>query len=180
MRPLDDAQRKQVFTWSVLLCAVPLCLAPLAGRSSFELASEQAAFNARFSKAQPQNVWTDKPVAVARDPFVPQSIAAEPREKDSAATNSVVGMQVRQGDSIGYALPPNHGAEAALENGNSGALSVTAVVSGLSPRALIDDGQRVLVVGVGDAVGGSRVLAIDRFGVRLQNGTLLSLTEDHL
>lgn len=181
MHPLGDAQRRRLFTWSALLCAVPICLAPLAGRSSFELASEQAAFDARFAVAQPQSVWHDKPPAVARDPFVPETSTAASGDAATLEANSVVGMHVTQGDSIGVVLPPNRGAaETPLGSGTPGIVTVTAIVVGPSPRALIDDGERVRVVGIGDMLRGSRVFSIDKSGVRLQNGTLLALTEDHL
>lgn len=181
MRPLDDAQRRRLFTWSALLCAIPICLAPLAGRSSFELAGEQAAFNARFSTVQPQNVWNDKPLAVARDPFVPEAPTAASGDKEPMAASGVVGMHVAQGSPIGFVLPPNRGAAGTpLGSGGPGMVTVTAVVTGPSPRALIDDGERVRVVAIGDMLGGSRVRSIDRSGVRLQNGTLFALTEDHL
>lgn len=180
MRPLDDGQRRRLLTWSALFCAIPLCLAPLAGRSSFELASEQAAFNARFSAPQLQNVWKDKPVAVARDPFVPEASTAH-GGNEPAPGGSIVGMQVTQGASMGFVLPANRGAAGTpLASAASGVPTVTAVVTGPSPRALIDDGEHVRVVGIGDMLGGSRVRAIDGSGVRLQNGMLLALTEDHL
>lgn len=182
MRPLAERQRRRLLTWSSLLCAIPLCLAPLAGRSSFELASEQAAFNARFSSAQLENVWNDKPVAVARDPFVPEASAPAIGDQAGASSrSSVVGMQVTQGDSMGFVLPANPGAAGTpLATGTSGMVTVTAIVSGPSPRALIDDGGHVRVVAIGDMLGGLRVLGIDASGVRLQNGTLLALTENHL
>lgn len=180
MHPLGDAQRRRLRTWSALLCAIPLCLAPLAGRSSFELASEQAAFDARFAAA-PQNVWSDKPVAVARDPFVPEPPAPTLENREPMTATGVVGVHVRQGDSMGFALPANTAAAATRPGENlPGIVAVTAIVTGPSPHALVDDGEHVRVVGVGDMLAGSRVLAIDGSGIRLQNGTLLTLTEKHL
>ena len=181
MHPLDDAQRRRLLTWSALLCAIPLCLAPLAGRSSFELASEQAAFNARFEAASPQNVWSDKPVTVARDPFVPEAPAPALQNRDPVPATSVVGMHVTQGDSMGFALPANAGAGSTRFGDNMpGIVTVTAIVTGPSPHALIYDGEHVRVVGVGDMLVGSRVLAIDGSGLRLRNGTLLTLREKRL
>lgn len=177
MRPLSDSERKRFLTWSALLCAIPLCLAPLAGRSSFELAGEQAAFDARFSPPQLQNVWNDKPVSISRDPFVPEAPAAT-AQATYPTSASVVGMQVTQGQSMGFTLPANRGAAGTPLAGANGPLTVTAVVTGPSPRALVDDGGRVRVVGVGDTLSGSVVASIDGFGVRLRNGMLLPLSEE--
>lgn len=179
MHPLDDAQRRRLLTLSAVFCAIPLCLAPLAGRSSFELADERAAFTARFSAPDLQSVWSDKPLSVARDPFVPE-VAVQPAPADAAADSRVVGMHVTQGDSMGFALPGNRRAVGAPSQGTAALPSITAVVTGPSPRALVDDGDRVRVVGVGDRLAGSRVAAISGAGVRLRNGLLLTLTEDRL
>ena len=164
MHPLDERGRRRLLSWSALLCAVPVCLTPLAARSSFELASERAHFNARFTAPPLGTTWTQKPVVVVRDPFVPEgrpvAVVVAPR------TGSTTGMHVTQGEPIGYVASGS----AAIST------SVTAVVTGASPRALIDDGLRVRVVAIGDALLGSRVARIDRSGVRLQNGTLLPLT----
>jgi hypothetical protein len=175
LQPLDDAARRRVFAWSAVLCAVPLCLAPLAGRSSFELASERAAFDARFNAPTLDAAWNGRPVDIARDPFMPEVRAPRTAQADP----SIVGMHVTQGETTGYVLPANRGAvgtplvDAPLESVN-----VTAVVTGSSPRALIDEGTRVRVVAIGDMLAGSRVAAIDGRGVRLQNGTLLVLAQE--
>lgn len=181
MHPLHDAQRRRLLTVSSILCAIPLCLMPLAGRTSFELAGEQAVFNARFDAPELRSVWNEKPVPVARDPFVPEGAAAPGvRGRGTLADDGIVGMTVRQGDSMGFALPPNRGAAGTPLQATGGLPAITAVVTGSSPRALVDDGDRVRVVGIGDTLAGSRVMNISGAGVRLQNGALLTLTEDRL
>jgi hypothetical protein len=183
LRPLDDAQRRRLLTRSALCCAISLCLAPLAGRSSFELAGEQAAFDSRFTALALQNVWNQKPVPISRDPFIPEasSIKANLGPQLGAGNDSIVGMQVTQGDPIGFTLPANRGAEGTpLQDGPLGTPRISAIVSGPSPRALVDDGTHVRVLAVGDALAGSRVTAIDESGVHLQSGALLRLAEDRL
>ncbi len=176
MRQLDDAHRRRLLTWSAVCCGISLCLAPLAGRSSFELASEQAAFNTRFSTAALQPIWTPKPVSVARDPFIPEVYGVNlPAPQDS-----IVGMRVTQGDPIGFTLPANRGAAGTPLQDGDFAPQVTAIVIGPSPRALIDNGTQVRVVAVGDKLAGSRVTGIDENGVHLQSGVVLGLTEDRL
>lgn len=154
MHPVDESHRKRLLAWSALLCAVPICLAPLAGRSSLELASEHAAFYARFSAPRFEAEQHAPPITSVRDPFVPdvRSTGVPPPR------TGIVGMHVTQGQPIG-GLPV-----------------VTAVVTGASARALVDDGAQVHVVAVGDALAGSRVTSIDASGVRLQNGIFVPLS----
>ena len=176
MFPLDDRERRRLLTSSAILCAIPLCLAPLAGRSSFELASERAAFDARFNAPSLATVWHDKPLVVARDPFVAEHTGGP---SESGRTNSIVGLHVTQGQPIGFALPPNSGASGTPVQASGAELpTVTAIVSGPSPRALIDDGIHVRVIGIGDPLAGSTVASIDGSGVHLQNGVLIALAED--
>lgn len=165
MLPLDEASRRRMRSWSALLCVIPLCLAPLAGRSSFEAASERARFEARFNAPALKVSWNHEPVSVARDPFV----AEKSTQAGSVAPTGVVGMHVTQGQPIGFALP-----------GHTLAVTVKAVVTGASPRALVDDGEHVRVVGLGDVLAGARITSIDASGVHLQNGTVLELTEGAL
>jgi hypothetical protein len=176
LQPLDDVKRRLLLRWSALCCAIPLCLAPLAGRSSFELAGERAVLDNRFTTPALERVWSTKAVSVARDPFMPDKSSGGAAPPQVTAYGGVVGMQVTQGDPIGFALAPNRGAGPLQDNGLA-ITRVSAVVLGVSPRALIDDGTRVRVVGSGDAVAGSRVASIDERGVHLQNGLLLPLAE---
>jgi hypothetical protein len=50
-----------------------------------------------------------------------------------------------------------------------------AVATGGEPRALVQDGSEARVVGIGDVLDGSRVVAIDSKMVRLANGAVLLL-----
>ncbi len=52
---------------------------------------------------------------------------------------------------------------------------VEAVLLGESPHALISLGPKATVVGVGDLVGGIPVESIDATGIRLSDGTRLTL-----
>jgi len=171
LRPLDERQRRRALLWSALLCAVPVCLAPLAARSSFEIAGEKAAIDSRFNAPPLERTWNGKPVHIDRDPFMPENRDAAPAMTVPVQTqNGIVGMHVTQGAPIGYTASPGHA---------SGTMPrVTAIVTGPAPRALIDDGLHVRVVGIGDPLDGSHVAHIERAGVRLANGTLVPLTED--
>jgi len=73
-------------------------------------------------------------------------------------------------------LPPNAGAGDAAFPFATGAhttASVTAVITGPHPFALVDDGGPTRVVTIGDRVGGDTIVAIDADGVRLSGGTTL-------
>ena len=169
MRPLDEWQRRRALLWAALLCAVPMCLVPLAARSSFEIAGERAAIVTRFNAPPLERTWNQRPVAIARDPFMPETRDTS-APAPVPAREGIVGMHVTQGAPIGYTAQPAHASGTAP--------LVTAIVTGPSPRALVDDGLHVRVVGIGDPLGGSHVISIERAGVRLANGTLVPLTED--
>lgn len=63
----------------------------------------------------------------------------------------------------------------ALATALSANATVAAVVLGPAPQALLQVGSRTFVVGVGDRVDGTRVVAIDASGIRLGDGTVLEL-----
>jgi hypothetical protein len=53
--------------------------------------------------------------------------------------------------------------------------AVRAVIFGGAPRALIEIGGKELMVGVGDAIAGVRVLAIEDRGVSLSDGSFIPI-----
>lgn len=161
MRPLDDAARRRLLMWSSALCAFSVGLAPLAGRSSLEVARERTIFAARFAVPVLDNDSKMPALRVIRDPFVPESAAPIDAHSDGGAP----GTRVTRGTPTGYIVP-------------GAAPLVTAIVTGASPLALVDDGTRVRVVRRGDALAGSTVTAIDERGVRLKSGTRLPLSQD--
>jgi len=166
LHPLDESTRRKIVACAAFCCAVSLCLAPLAGRTSFELARERRVLAARFRTPELDAPRRDQPVAVARDPFIAERDEDAPnREVPVAANENVVGMRVMQGQPIGFAV-------------GYGVPQITAVITGTSPRALADDGAHVRVIAIGDSLAGSRVVSIDGAGVRLSNGTVLRLAED--
>jgi hypothetical protein len=136
-----------------MVCAVPIVLMPIAGRSSFELAREQAAFNARFNAPVVPARWKTADVRISRDPFVPEHSVLPHEDEQTASVTST--------------------ANAAFE-----AAVVRAVVTAPARRALVDENGSVRIVAVGDSVAGSPVVAIERSGIRLQSGQVLRLTGD--
>ena len=182
MLPIDDRARRRLLVLSAMLCAIPSSLAPLVARSSFELSAERAAFNARFIVPSIPVAWNPRPVAIGRDPFIPddrQDDASDNANPALPGAGGIVGMQVVQGQSIGFPLPSNRDLSGmSLQDAAFGVPTVRAVVIGTSARALIEENGRARIIGVGDFIAGSRVIAIDRAGVHLKNNLVFALTED--
>lgn len=147
LRPLTEPARRRIFGAAAMLCAVPVLLAPLAGRSSFELREEREAFQRRFAVPHVSANVLPAPV-IARDPFVPQ--ASETETVHVAA---------------GTLMKAAH------------AVVVRAIVSGPSPRALIEEEGRVRIVAAGDMVRGARVMRIGESAILLSDHAILTLEE---
>jgi hypothetical protein len=58
---------------------------------------------------------------------------------------------------------------------NASGMVVQAVALGTSPRALVLAGSTSRIVGVGDALAGSKVSAIDAHGITLESGDTMTL-----
>lgn len=147
MEPIDDRRRRHLTALAALLCAVPVALAPLAARSSLDANRDRAAFGERFVKPLPPLQWKARAVRVSRDPFL--------ADADAAAKPAAIAAH----------MPVVQTA------------FVEAVATGGTPRALVQDGAQARIVGIGDALAGSRVTAIDAEMVRLANGTVLHLVQ---
>lgn len=133
---------------ALVMCVVPLCLAPLAGRSMHEIASERELYGTRFSTQSTEKAY-DNPVAV-RDPFVPEDIQT----------------------------PGPTAARGAIQSAAPAvSIIVHAVVTGDAARALVEDNGRIRIVQLGDPLGGSRVASITGQGVRLENKGFYRLSE---
>jgi hypothetical protein len=74
------------------------------------------------------------------------------------------------------ALPPNAGAPDGafpFATGPRTTATVSAVITGPHPFALVDDGGTTRMLTIGDRIAGEQVVAIDATGVRLSSGTVL-------
>ena len=77
-----------------------------------------------------------------------------------------------------HALPPNAGAAGAtfpFATGTHAGATVTAVITGPHPFALVDEGGATRVLAIGDRIDGEAIVAIDADGVRLSAGTMLAV-----
>jgi hypothetical protein len=107
--------------------------------------------------------------ALVRDPFVSSGAPAQ-------------AGRARLGDGMGplptLVLPPNAAAGTPPFDSSRPPLNgrvLRAMVLGARSRALLTNGDRSTIVGVGDRVGGATVTRISPLGVRLSDGTLLEL-----
>ncbi|MGZ3521988.1 MAG: hypothetical protein ACXVAG_13510 [Vulcanimicrobiaceae bacterium] len=160
--PLDEESRARLVRVAVFLCGSALLLAPLAGRGSMEIAQEQAAFGAGLATPQLPASASNPDVWVERDPFAPA--LQSPIEPLSS----------------GLVPPANTGASGTLLPTTEAGITVRAIVTGATSRALIDDGMQTRIVGTGDWVRGSKIVRIDRDGITLANGLSLMLQTSSL
>jgi hypothetical protein len=149
VKPLFANQRRWLLRTAVAACAMTLLLAPLIRPVRFEAnAANRPPVGTFPAPAVPEQL--KYPVfSVARDPFVPPGT---PNLPPLGADGTLV-------------LPPNDVIDAAPV--------VRAIVRGASPRALIDTGGRVQMVGIGDTVSGAKITAIDARGIVLDDGETL-------
>ncbi|MFN2449200.1 MAG: hypothetical protein ABR508_05315 [Candidatus Baltobacteraceae bacterium] len=138
--------RRIVLASALAVCAISMCLLPLAARSSLEMSEGTAASAGRFEHAPVRLRQTTTPPLVLRDPFIAEGEG------------------------------PAHDLHAAMPS----AVFVRAVITGSSPRALIEDGGRIRIVQPGDAVAGSTVRSLGVKGIVLENGIRLPLAAQSL
>lgn len=145
MQALDDRVRARLRAASASLCAVAFVLAPVAARSSLGIAGATATLRWQLAIPSSPLRWKGAALRIARDPF------ASNRDERTAKAQ----------------LPANHAPApfAVLE----------AVATGGVPHALVQIGQSVELVGVGDTLGGARVVSIGTASLRLSNGAVLAI-----
>jgi hypothetical protein len=111
-------------------------------------------------------------IEVQGDRIIPLSVAAPVRPKP-------VSYDVRSFAAVRdpFVIEDSGTPSPAAAASASGAV-VTAVISGVDARALIEERNVVRLIRPGDAVDGSAVVSIAGRGVRLANGRLLPLMGD--
>lgn len=173
LQPLDDRARRMIRGLSTTLCVLSALLAPIAGLSSMQPMIGHSVSGEELTLSTLPEPDTMRPLRIRRDPFVADP-GADSRTAPSAQPaqngDNLIGMRVVQGDPTGITLPPNAGVWA----------RISAIVSGGgSSRALVEENGQTRVVGVGDMLEGSKVVAIDASGLRLENGVRLVLNPEH-
>ncbi len=180
MPPLYDGTRRQLFGLSAALCTIALLLMPLAARSAFA-PNVPTGFRPNALRVAAVATAAKLPsIVVTRDPFVADKSDSQTLATASAPAQApaIVGLRVTQGESMGFALPPNQGAGQGFPNAlGPQSTIVRAVVTGASARALIEENGDSRIVSIGDAVAGSRVVRIDRTGIGLADGSMVPLAK---
>lgn len=181
---LDADARRALIMWSVFLCGGSLMLAPLSAHSSNDTNANQEGVFRELDMPELTTQSVSKPLTVLRDPFAADIIATPdpsgvlPTAFEPAQT-SVVGSEVTRGSSLSVPLPPNRGAIGLLPAPAGATADVRAVIVGEHPQALVAQGTDMRIVGIGDTVDGHRVAAISSDGIRLDDGSLRRLSEEH-
>lgn len=169
---LDPFSRGAIVMLSALSVAATLSLAPIRARSSID-----SGHLALLSAPMPVAANTVPIEAIRRDPFaMPTATQTQPAHDVSLPPPA----RRFAGDEI-EPLPSNVGDDAipavpgSVPQSASDAGRVTAVVTGAHPYAMVNTRGVHEIKGIGDLVDGSAVIAIDMTGIRLQNGTRLTV-----
>lgn len=150
MQPIADIHRRKIVAAAAMTCAIPMVLVPITGRSSFELAAERAVFNDRFRLPAASGPIHFGTIKIVRDPFVSEALPGTSR---SGTANIAAGP--------GEAAVP----------------IIRAIISGSSPRALLEEGGKLRIAGIGDRIGKARIVQIGGSAIQLANGTMLRFDE---
>lgn len=185
MLPALDADTRRVLTlWSVFLCGGSLMLAPLSAHSSNDTNATQESVFRQLDMPDLTLQNNLKHVTLLRDPFAADIVAtpdptADPASMAAHAAGSSVGTEVMRGTPLSVPLPPNRGAFGMLPVPSAATADVRAVIIGEHPQALVADGTDMRIVGIGDRVDGHLVSAISSDGLRLDDGSMRRLSEEH-
>ncbi|HTX57047.1 MAG TPA: hypothetical protein VMD47_08070 [Candidatus Acidoferrales bacterium] len=145
---LYDDQRRAIARLATMLTAGSLAVLPLTAQSSFVAGAASAQETIRNGELATPARLTFPAYAIDRDPFVPD---ANVRAFESADAD----------------------ARMAAQPGSTPV--VRAVIVGAQARALVEIDGTVRVLSVGDALGASRIAAIDASGLMLADGSHLAL-----
>lgn len=163
MLALGPRSRAALSAVAFAACAGAFAATPPAARSSSE--TPPAAGPQPSRRPDPPVVA----IAPRRDPFAADASVAR---ADLAPSTPAALVALPPIPATLNVLPPNAGA-----SGNvapfAAAATVTAIVTGPHPFALVDEGGSTRVVGTGEQIGAETVAAIGIDGVRLANGTTL-------
>lgn len=142
--------------WTAAGCAaVLICLGPFGSALPADEESSAPAF--RFDVPNVPTHLDFPVVSVFRDPFVPAVVAPVRTLADAETDGGATGV-----------LPPNAAAAGPVLRG---------VIVGPTPRALLEMGGKLTIVGIGTPIGNSTVLAISEKAIVLDDGETLRLLE---
>ena len=173
---LDRANRALLAAGAFAAFGAAFVTTPIIARGAAAgmMGDSQPHLAARAARTDPADV------VPRRDPFAGGDIAAARRDAMPPQSHAAMAAMpaLPPVPAALRALPPNAGAGASpfpFASGPSTAATVTAIVTGAQPFALIDDGGATRVLTVGDRIGGDTIAAIGTGGVRLTGGTVLRI-----
>ncbi|HTZ55230.1 MAG TPA: hypothetical protein VMB20_09185 [Candidatus Acidoferrum sp.] len=175
---LHDDERRALARLATMLIAGALCVLPLTAQNSPSAGAAGVHDITSVPNLVPPERLTFPAYEINRDPFVPQGAMRVKLE------GSTVPMSVGPSDDIGVVLPPNAGASQggappSIPGGLVVGPVVRAIVLGDPPRALVEAGGTVRVLGVGDRLGALTVAGIVPGRVILSDGSALMLGDAH-
>ncbi|MGB6986449.1 MAG: hypothetical protein WBD74_10795 [Candidatus Aquilonibacter sp.] len=171
---LYDEDRRALARLATMLVAGSLCVLPLTTQSSPIAGAAGIRDFTRDTNLFPPAPLTFPAYQISRDPFEPQA-AMRAKLEYAASMNSP-----EESSEIGVVLPANAGA---LQGGVPASLPETsgiggvvrAIVLGDPPRALVEFGGAIRVLGIGDRLGALTVIGITEGRVSLSDGSALIL-----
>jgi hypothetical protein len=168
---LDTVSRATLVMSSALCLAGAFALAPSGARGSIDtLGMRPAAWNGRVFSAGPAFAM------LTRDPFdeptsgLAPSVAQPASALASGPQTSAIGPLPSNLATDTIPAIPDSGADTSLASAR-----VTAIVTGAHPYALVELGGVHAIDGIGDRIAGQSISAIDIDGIRLHNGTRLTV-----
>lgn len=175
---LHDDDRRALARLATMLVACALCILPLTTQSSTVAGATGVRDVSMDSNLIVPAHLTFPAYEVGRDPFVPEAAVR------AKFNGGVLPMGDGQSSGIGIVLPPNAGASQggvppAILPGSTMGPVVRAIVLGDPPRALVEAGGTVRVLGIGDRLGDLTVVGIAAGRVTLSDGAALILGGEH-
>jgi hypothetical protein len=174
MFALDTASRALLAAAAFVAFGAAFVTTPIVARG--EAGAVADAVPAAASLA-PRTVFVD--VIPRRDPFAGGDVTARTGIPGLQAHVSGPAMPpLPQIPAALRALPPNAGAGDGtfpFASTTRTAATVTAVITGPHPFALVDEAGTTRMLTIGDRIGGEPIAAIDANGVRLSGGTTLAV-----
>jgi hypothetical protein len=150
-KPLYTRQRHRLLRCSALFCAGSMLLSPLTVRPSFRAEAETSSRAALHALPQLPSRLKFPAIVITHDPFIPSTAAALP------VSEAILGDASTPVATAPVATAP----------------VVRAVITGPSPKALVDIDGTPEVIGIGSALAGSVVTSISADAVGLENGQSL-------
>ncbi len=170
MYELSDEQRQDLMRLALMIVCGGTAILPFTVPPTSPIARAQTVARGSLIALPEIPGRLDYPaIEIERDPFVADKTALPP--------DVHAGPGVSHGtDEIGIVLPPNAGAAGVTSPATAGSVPIVrGIVLGDVPQALVEFGESIKVVSVGDHIGTDTVRSIDAGGITLSGGLRLPI-----